>query len=260
MKLHRHRIRLFAFVLFASIFRAGTHSRAELFAPEIVVRSQAACRFTLDSLDQVFPPTGGTGSVSFTASDPQCSWMARSNAPWITIISATSGAGSGMVKFSVRPAVGARVGTLIVAGRVFTVRQEFYPCAGAPNFAGPRLFPTVAAPGKFLSEDFNGDGLDDLVFLSSFSQSSRLTLSLGVAGAVGGFAAPTTIAPGLVFPAPSPAFGAGDLNEDGKLDLVLAGGGADSRVILLAGDGPAVSHRPRCRLRRLSLVSCASEI
>jgi len=142
-----------------------------------------------------------------------------------------------MVKFSVAPALGARSGTLAVAGRVFTVRQEFHPCAGAPNFDLPRLFPTVAAPGKFLSRDFNGDGLDDLVFLASFSQNSRLTLSLGVAGPIGGFAAPITIAPGLVFPSPSPAFGAGDFNEDGKLDLVLAGGGADSKVILLAGDG-----------------------
>src|SRR5262245_14078747 len=71
-------------------------------------------------------------------------------------------------------------------------QQGTQPCPGAPIYNVPRLLPTVDRPGQFLSSDFNGDGLDDLVFLSSFSPGNRLMLSLGRAGGV--FAAPVSIA------------------------------------------------------------------
>jgi hypothetical protein len=55
-----------------------------------------------------------------------CAWAAESNAPaWITIRSGQKGSGIGIVTFEVREnRDDARVGTLTVAGRTVTVRQE----------------------------------------------------------------------------------------------------------------------------------------
>ncbi len=130
-------VRLFVFILIAIIYCAGTHSRGGWRGH--VASAQATCQFSLSALDQSVPPAGGSGSVSFTTADAQCAWMARSTASWITITTATTGVGSGMINFSVAPSAGARSGTIIVAGKVFTVRQEFNPCA-APRISTYRDF------------------------------------------------------------------------------------------------------------------------
>jgi hypothetical protein len=84
------------------------------------------CTYSLDPTSQSFPASGGTGSVTVTASSSGCgAWTATSNAGWITITSGASGEASGSVEYSVANNAGsARSGTLTIAGQTFTVDQE----------------------------------------------------------------------------------------------------------------------------------------
>ncbi len=83
------------------------------------------CNFALSSTSQSFGINGGTDSVKITALDG-CTWTATSNAPWLTITSGASGAGTGTVNCSVatnttgRP----RTSTLTIGGQTLTITQS----------------------------------------------------------------------------------------------------------------------------------------
>ncbi len=62
----------------------------------------ATCDFTFSPPSASFASSGGSGSVSINTT-PECGWTAASNNPWITIMSTTSGAGSGSISYSVAP-------------------------------------------------------------------------------------------------------------------------------------------------------------
>jgi hypothetical protein len=66
-----------------------------------------------------------TGTIQVTA-PAGCDWTATSSNAWITITSGASGSGSGTVTYSVsaNPSASPRTGTLIVAGKNFTVTQS----------------------------------------------------------------------------------------------------------------------------------------
>jgi hypothetical protein len=89
------------------------------------------CNFTLSSSSQDVGASGGTGSVNVGARS-DCTWTAASQASWLAIQSGASGAGNGVVRFTVAPttATAPRSGTLMVAGQTFTVRQAgaVQPC------------------------------------------------------------------------------------------------------------------------------------
>ena len=61
----------------------------------------SACQNTLSSPSASFGSTGGTGSVSLTASASWCGWTAVSSAPWLQLTSAGSGQGSATTAFTV---------------------------------------------------------------------------------------------------------------------------------------------------------------
>jgi len=72
--------------------------------------------------------TGGTGSISVSASAATCAWTATSKVPWITITSGASGTGNGRVDYSVASNPGsARTGTLAIGDQTFTVTQTAAP-------------------------------------------------------------------------------------------------------------------------------------
>ena len=102
------------------------------------ISSLPPCTFSISRTSQSFPASGGTGSVSVTAPSG-CSWTARSNVSWITIISGGSGNGNGTVTYSVaaKSTTGSRTGTLTIAGQTFTVTQ-----AGVCTFS---ISPTSAS-------------------------------------------------------------------------------------------------------------------
>lgn len=94
--------------------------------PATYVASYAtSCGYSISPTNQTFPPNGGTGTVNVSTA-PGCSWSAVSNNNWITITSGSSGNGNGVVGYSVaaNPANQKRTGTMTIAGRTFTVKQN----------------------------------------------------------------------------------------------------------------------------------------
>jgi PKD domain-containing protein/S-layer family protein/BACON domain-containing protein/fibronectin type III domain protein len=73
---------------------------------------------------ECFIYSGGSSSISVSR-PTGCTWMATSNAQWINITSGTGGSGNGNVNFTVaaNPDNARRVGTMLIAGKVFTVLQ-----------------------------------------------------------------------------------------------------------------------------------------
>ncbi len=85
----------------------------------------ALCAFSLSASSKHFPATGGESTLAVTSAGA-CGWAAASNAAWIEITSIPGGSGGGTLSYLVRDNLGAtpRTGTIIVAGRTFTVTQE----------------------------------------------------------------------------------------------------------------------------------------
>ena len=83
---------------------------------------------SISPASQNFASGGGTGAVSVTAV-AGVGWQTFVNDSWITVTSGGIGSGNGAVNFSVAANTGsARTGTMIVAGRVFTVTQDAPAC------------------------------------------------------------------------------------------------------------------------------------
>lgn len=108
--------------------QTGTLYRAVFTNTCNTVASTAAAltvhSFMLASAQQNFAASGGSGSVSVTATG-MCAWTAISNVPWLNITAGAAGNGSGAVSYSVSANTGpARTGTLSIAGWSFTVTQD----------------------------------------------------------------------------------------------------------------------------------------
>jgi hypothetical protein len=89
-----------------------------------VTQQAAACSYALDHSSQSFTALGGAGTPIGITATPGCAWTATSNALWITGVIPGSGTGNGTVNFIVTAnLLGARTGTLTIAGQTFTVSQ-----------------------------------------------------------------------------------------------------------------------------------------
>jgi all-beta uncharacterized protein/BACON domain-containing protein len=110
----------------------GARSGTLAVAGQTFTVSQAAvppppppCTFSISPTSQTVDATGGSGSVTVTASAATCGWTASSNASWITVTSGASGTGNGSVGFAVAPNSGAaQTGTITIAGQTFSVTQS----------------------------------------------------------------------------------------------------------------------------------------
>jgi hypothetical protein len=83
-----------------------------------------ACTFSLSGSAQAFPQTGGTGNVTVNTSN-LCAWSATSSESWVTIVSGTSGTGTGVVAFQVAANTTGqmRTATLTIGRQTFIVTQ-----------------------------------------------------------------------------------------------------------------------------------------
>lgn len=83
------------------------------------------CKFSISPTSTSFAKNGGTGTVNVAVSSG-CGWTATSNASWVTVTSGGSSMGSGVVTYSVTVNNSnlARVGTMLIAGKTFTVKQK----------------------------------------------------------------------------------------------------------------------------------------
>jgi FG-GAP-like repeat/Abnormal spindle-like microcephaly-assoc'd, ASPM-SPD-2-Hydin len=113
---------------------------------------------------------------------------------------------------------------------------------GDGTFAAPARFTTGGSgEGLILAEDFNGDGKLDIAVVNQ----SDNTVSILLGNGDGTFQAPK-ITPGLATDGFLGAMAAGDLNGDGKLDLVVPDyvGSASAQVAILLGKGDGTFQAP----------------
>lgn len=103
------------------------------------------CSMSIAPASQSLGAAGGAGSPIAVAATTGCTWAATSGVPWLTIVSGTSGNGSGSVAFSVAPNTNtARVGTLLIGDQTFTVNQSATLCSLTIN---PSALSVAAAGG-----------------------------------------------------------------------------------------------------------------
>ena len=90
-----------------------------------VAQAGATPVFTLNPTSVSVGSAATTGTVTITATPPDAPWTAASNASWITVVSGSSGTGSGSTGYNVAANTSAsgRTGTLTIAGQSFTVTQ-----------------------------------------------------------------------------------------------------------------------------------------
>lgn len=89
-----------------------------------VIQTGDYSTYTISPTAKSFSAAGGDGNVKVTTLDG-FGWTATSNVDWIVITAGKLGTGSGMVFYSLaeNPSGMPRVGTLTIAGKIFTVDQ-----------------------------------------------------------------------------------------------------------------------------------------
>jgi hypothetical protein len=93
-------------------------------AGQAVVITQTPCAFTVDPRSDAIGAGGGQRTLTVGATGPQCSWTARSEVDWISVIDGAQGTGSGQVRYDARASSGpARSGTITVAGQPIVIAQ-----------------------------------------------------------------------------------------------------------------------------------------
>ncbi len=87
------------------------------------VIQNSGCSFALSSSSASIPANGGIGSFDINTG-AGCNWTAQSKSAWVTIISGSSGSGSGMIQYSVGPNTGGfRSSTITAGGQSFSINQ-----------------------------------------------------------------------------------------------------------------------------------------
>ena len=94
-------------------------------ALDIGAYERPACAYGATSSNQFFLMNGGSGSLNVTTGS-SCSWTAVPSDSWITIVSADSGTGNGVVDFVVRDnmTTSARQATIDISGQLLTIVQD----------------------------------------------------------------------------------------------------------------------------------------
>jgi hypothetical protein len=156
-------------------------SLSEILIDDLEVFGNAGnCSYSLSHQNQSFGSAGGSGNVSVTA-PAGCNWLAVRNASWITLTSATNGAGNGTVNYAVapNPATAARSGTLTVAGQTLTVTQA----AAQPGIETTSLFVPIVLSAAGLNNSFF---TSELVLCNRGSNNATLEFTYAAAFGGGG--------------------------------------------------------------------------
>lgn len=152
-----------------------------------VTQAGAACSYSLTPTSISISAAGTAGAIDVSSS-PGCAWTASSSVSWITIGSGSSGDGDGTVQYTVAPntASFSRVGTLVVAGRSFTVSQAGSTCTSSLTSTGVSVGPaaTSAAVGILMSAECSWTASPSVGWISVVGASTgtgSATVSLAIA-------------------------------------------------------------------------------
>jgi hypothetical protein len=143
-------------------FRVASNPTAVARESELVVNDEririaqeaAECHYEIRPAQWPAAAAGGRGQAELVTLDG-CRWDASVDVPWITLVSAASGAGGASVVFDVASnAGGPRTGVITIAGRSLTVTQGALACSyaitpaayDAPTLGGAAPPVTVSAP------------------------------------------------------------------------------------------------------------------
>ena len=107
----------------------GTNGVGSIFKLSVV-----ECSFSINPTNLTFFPAGGSSDVEVDVPN-NCRWDATSNTGFVTILTGPSGAGTGVVSYTVASYGGAdpRTGTMTIAGQTFTVDQTGVGCIVLPS-------------------------------------------------------------------------------------------------------------------------------
>lgn len=88
----------------------------------VLTQEGAPCTVSISPAVADYSGDGGTGSVSVSSS---CSWNAAPTQPWVTLISANSGSGNGVVNYRVAANLSAqaRTAAITIANQTLQIRQ-----------------------------------------------------------------------------------------------------------------------------------------
>jgi hypothetical protein len=132
--------------------RSGTLTIA---GQTFTVTQANGCTFSVAPTGSNFTSAGGSGSFGINASNPGCQWTAAANNSWISIVSGSSGTGSGSISFAVQTNPGiARTGTITAGGQTFTINQ-LSGCTYAIN-PSSQNFTTTGGNGSFAVTSSDG--------------------------------------------------------------------------------------------------------
>lgn len=116
-----------------------------------ILRPISDCTITLSPTSSATAgPGGGTGNANFLGTPFGCAWTASSNAPWLRIQGASTGAGNGSVFYAVDPNPGgaSRTGMLTINNAAFAVTQQGSSCPTVLS-PGNAIFSSSATEGQF---------------------------------------------------------------------------------------------------------------
>ncbi|MCG3192690.1 MAG: hypothetical protein DIJKHBIC_01937 [Thermoanaerobaculia bacterium] len=122
--------------------RAGTIRIRDLTV--VVNQGAAPCDVTLQPSGSSVPSDGAEGSFTVVTS-AGCSWTARPQVSWLSIVSGGSGSGTGTVRFRASSnSAGARTGRILVGDAEFLVSQSACDKAATPQILSAPQAPVVA--------------------------------------------------------------------------------------------------------------------
>ncbi|HKC88536.1 MAG TPA: SBBP repeat-containing protein, partial [Blastocatellia bacterium] len=234
-------------------FEPASRSFTTLSADQEANFVATQCSYALTPSNQTFDAAGGTGTITVMA-PPRCPWTVTPNASWIKITSGASGAGNGSVAFSVDPATAPRSGHITIADQNFAIWQGVNVC----NDLKFRRFSyyVFGSPGAPFTDDLDGDGLTDLIVpigQAEFDPTQKrfaFPLTIYYGEAMGRLAPGPRIFATNVTAASSIA--AGDINGDGRRDLVINPGNETDAQLLLNDGNRGFTYAGAVRLPPLN--------
>ncbi len=123
--------------------------------PVTVTQAGWVCTYKISPTNRVHGCGATNGTVTVTTTN-NCPWSVLNTNDWITVTSATEGAGSGTVTYmvEVNPNPTERTGVLLIAGQALTLRQRAWTNTGAWSFesitlleGGQVKLTLIGAPG-----------------------------------------------------------------------------------------------------------------